>query len=137
MFGGLKKWRAVKPALDLEDEGKSIFGRKKELSENTLRRIYAGLVKYVGEGKEPEFIMKYLSNSPKSGVSNPVDLEGVAPTITTQNRLAYVNAEFITKYFGGDYHNKSTEGPLDTITTKDHHAVVFPSFLTKYHGTGE
>src|SRR5690606_36580840 len=51
--------------------------------------------------------------------------------------LAYVNAEFITKYFGGDYHNKSTDGPLDTITTKDHHAVVFPSFLTKYHGTGE
>jgi len=137
MFGGLKPWKAVKSALDLEDEGKSIFGRKKELSENTLKRIYAGLVKYVGEGKEPEFIMKYLSNSPKSGVSNPVDLEGVAPTITTQNRLAYVNAEFITKYFGGNYHNKSTDGPLDTITTKDHHAVVFPSFLTKYHGTGE
>jgi DNA (cytosine-5)-methyltransferase 1 len=99
MFGGLQPWRAVRPALDLQDEGKSIFGRKKELSENTLKRIYAGLIKYVSEGKEPEFIMKYLSNSPKSGVSVPVDLNGTCPTVTTQKRLAFVNAEFITKYF--------------------------------------
>lgn len=55
MFGGLKPWKAVRPALDLKDEGKSIFGRKKDLSDNTLKRIYAGLVKYVGEGKEPDF----------------------------------------------------------------------------------
>ncbi|MDN3689080.1 DNA cytosine methyltransferase [Cyclobacterium jeungdonense] len=139
MFGELKPWRAVKPALDLEDEGKSIFGRKKPLSENTLKRIYAGLVKYVGEGKEPEFIMKYLSNSPKSGLSNPVDLDGVSPTITTQNRLAFVKAQFITKHFSGKPHQKChplTE-PARTITTSANQSLISSTFLTKYHSTGE
>jgi DNA (cytosine-5)-methyltransferase 1 len=137
LFGqALKRWKAVRPALELDDQGKSIFGRKKPLSDNTLKRIYAGLVKYVGNGKEPEFIMKYLSNSPKNGVSNPVDLDSVAPTVTTQNRLAIVNSEFLTKYFKGDGHNLPTSIPAGTITTKDHHALVSPDFLMKYHGKG-
>jgi DNA (cytosine-5)-methyltransferase 1 len=139
LFGGLKKWKAVKPALDLEDEGKSIFNRKKDLSENTLKRIYAGLVKYVGEGKEPEFIMKYLSNSPKSGVSNPVDLDGTCPTVTTQNRLAYVNTQFIAKHFSGKPHQKvhPLSEPARTITTSANQSIISPNFLMKYHGTGD
>ncbi|AEL24048.1 DNA cytosine methyltransferase [Cyclobacterium marinum] len=139
LFGGLKKWKAVKPALDLEDEGKSIFNRKKDLSENTLKRIYAGLVKYVGEGKEPEFIMKYLSNNPKSGISNPVDLDGVCPTVTTQNRLALVNTKFIAKHFSGKPHQKvhPLNEPARTITTSANQSIVTPTFLMKYHGTGE
>ena len=36
MFGSILKWKPVKDVLDLEDEGTSIFTRKKPLSENTL-----------------------------------------------------------------------------------------------------
>lgn len=138
LFDNLKPWKAVRPALELQDEGKSIFGRKKELSDNTLKRIYAGLIKYVGDGKEPEFIMKYLSNSPKSGISNPVDLDGVCPTITTQNRLALINSQFITKHFSGKPHQKVhplTE-PARTITTSANQSLVSTDFLMKYHGNG-
>lgn len=139
MFGGLKKWKAVKPALELDNEGKSIFGRKKPLSENTLKRIYAGLIKYVGEGKEPEWIMKYLSNSPSSGTSNPVDINGVSPTITTQNRLAFVNAQFIAKHFSGKPHQKvhPLSEPARTITTSANQSLISPDFLMKYHGNGD
>lgn len=143
LFGGLKPWRAVKPALDLKDEGKSIFGRKKPLSENTLKRIYAGLVKYVGDGKEPDFIMKYLSNSPKSGLSNPVDLEEVAPTVTTQNRLAIVRTQFMTQRNPGISNRiKSLEEPSRTLTLTGGNLDLVSvdtnsSFLTKYHSTGE
>lgn len=40
----------VKDVLDFTDEGVSIFTRKKPLSDKTLERIYAGLVKYVANG---------------------------------------------------------------------------------------
>ncbi|WP_162633280.1 DNA cytosine methyltransferase [Echinicola strongylocentroti] len=139
LFGSLKPWKAVRPMLDLEDVGRSIFGRKKELSENTLKRIYAGLVKYVAEGKEPEFIMKYLSNALKTGISNPVDLDNVAPTVTTQNRLAFVNAQFIAKHFSGKPHQKvhPLSEPARTITTSANQSLVSTEFLLKYHGTGD
>ena len=36
---------------DFEDEGESIFTRKKPLVDATLERIYAGLVKFVAKGE--------------------------------------------------------------------------------------
>ena len=47
-----KPWRAVRDVLDLDDDGESIFTRKKPLCEKTLERIYAGLVKFVAGGKK-------------------------------------------------------------------------------------
>jgi DNA (cytosine-5)-methyltransferase 1 len=138
LFGKkVRKWLAVRPALNLEDKGKSIFGRKKPLSENTLKRLYAGLIKHVGEGKEPEFISKYLSN-PKGGVSNPVGLDEAAPTITTQNRLAIVQPEFIMKYFSGrpDGKVKSTDEPLGSITSFGGGALAQVELLLEHYSNG-
>ena len=42
LTGNLEKWKPVKDVLDFSDEGNSIFGRQKPLSEKTLERIYAG-----------------------------------------------------------------------------------------------
>lgn len=57
LFNELKRWKPVKDVLDLNDEGVSIFLRKKPLSERTLERIYAGLVKFVAGGKNA-FLVK-------------------------------------------------------------------------------
>lgn len=49
LFGNteqLKPWVAAREIIDWTLEGKSIFGRKKDLSPNTMRRIFAGLEKY-------------------------------------------------------------------------------------------
>lgn len=51
LFGDLKKWKAVKDVLDFDDEGNTIF-RDKPLSEKTLERIYAGLIKLSPEGRK-------------------------------------------------------------------------------------
>ena len=56
----LKPWKAVKHVLDLNDEGESIFNRKKPLVDATLERIYAGLIKFVAVGNE-NFMIKYNS----------------------------------------------------------------------------
>jgi DNA (cytosine-5)-methyltransferase 1 len=42
----LKPWVAAREIIDWSLEGKSIFGRKKPLSDNTMRRIFKGLEKH-------------------------------------------------------------------------------------------
>jgi DNA (cytosine-5)-methyltransferase 1 len=76
---GLKPWKPVKDVLDFTDEGESIFTRKKPLSEKTLERIYAGLVKYVAKG-DTAFISKYFSGRPAGKVNS---VHEPASTVTT------------------------------------------------------
>ena len=89
----------VKEVLNFSDEGESIFTRKKPLSDKTLERIYAGLVKFVAGGKDA-FILKYNSTD-KKGHHNPPSIEEPCPTIACQNRLGLVNTSFIAKYYSG------------------------------------
>jgi DNA (cytosine-5)-methyltransferase 1 len=122
MFEGLKKWMPVKDVLDFQDEGESIFTRKKPLSEKTLERIYAGLVKYVAKG-DAAFISKYFSGRPKGKV-NSINEPG--PTNTTFGGNSLVQ----TKSFS----DLSTDQPAGSLTTVDHHALVQAKFLTIYNG---
>ncbi|OYD41203.1 hypothetical protein CHT99_15470 [Sphingobacterium cellulitidis] len=120
----LIKWNAVKDLLDFEDEGESIFNRKKPLVENSLKRIYAGLIKEVAGGKD-NFILKYNSMNRQGKVVAP-STDDPLPTIACQNRLGLVQTSFITKYFSGRPMNKiaSVDNPLATITTAANQALV-------------
>jgi len=134
----LKKWKPVRPALNLEDKGTSLFEGKMRV-ENTLKRIYGGLVKHVAGGKDPEYIIKYNSTNQKTGKSNPVDLNEPSPTIATQFGMNLVQPEFISKYYssnGGKSSNTSSVNDIvGTIAARDGFAVVSPVFLQKYYGT--
>lgn len=44
---GQQKWRTAADCIDFSDLGKSIFGRKKDLAEATLRRVAKGMKKFV------------------------------------------------------------------------------------------
>lgn len=134
LFGGMRKWKAVRDVLDMEDEGESIFGRKRPLVEKTLERIYAGLIKFVAGGKVKfdAWMLKYNSTNRK-GVHIPPSLDDPCPTVACQNRLGLVKCNFLSKQFGGDPMSKNTsvEKPAGAVTTKDHHA-----FITAYYGNG-
>lgn len=131
LFNDLKKWRPVKEVLNLEDEGTSIFTRKKPLSEKTLERIYAGLVKFVAGGKEA-FLVKWNSMSRK-GVYHAPSLDEPCPVVSTQNRLGVASVSFLSKQYSGhpESKNSSIEEPAGTITCIDHHA-----FVSAYYGNG-
>ena len=131
LFGTLKPWKPVREVLDFEDEGKSIFDRKKPLAEKTLERIYAGLIKFVAGGKSA-FMVKYNSMSQR-GKYVPPSLDEPCPTVATQGRLALASVSFLSKQFSGqpDSKNVSVEEPAGTITTIDHHA-----FVSVYYGNG-
>lgn len=127
----LEQWRPVKDVLDFSNEGESIFGRKKSLSENTLARIYAGLVKFVAGGKDA-FLIKYNSMS-KTGKYIAPSVDEPCPTVTCQNRLGLAKVCFLSKQFSGDPYSKnsSVDDPAGTITTIDHHA-----FVSVHYGNG-
>lgn len=131
LFGTMPKWKPVRDILNFEDEGKSIFERKKPLSEKTLERIYAGLIKFVAGGKQA-FMVKYNSMS-RSGKYVPPSVDAPCPTIATQGRLALASVAFLSKQFGGSPGDKniSVDGPAGTITTIDHHA-----FVSVHYGNG-
>lgn len=128
----MKPWKPVREVLDLNDEGESIFGRKKPLVEKTLERIYAGLIKFVAGGKEA-VIVKWNSVNGKTGKYVPPSIDEPCPTVSTQNRLGVAKVQFLSKQFGGDPAGKniSVEEPAGTITCRDHHA-----FVSVHYGNG-
>jgi Site-specific DNA methylase len=131
LFGTIPRWKSVREVLDFEDEGRSIFTREKPLSEKTLERIYAGLIKFVAGGKDA-FMVKYNSMNQR-GKYVPPSLEEPCPTIATQSRLALASVAFLSKQFGGTPEDKniSIDSPAGTITTIDHHA-----FVSVHYGNG-
>ncbi|MDD4778931.1 MAG: DNA cytosine methyltransferase [Fermentimonas sp.] len=113
MFGTkLKKWKAVKEVLDFTDEGESIFDRRKPLVEATLKRIYAGLIKFVAGGKD-SFLSAYYGNG-----DNVSDTDAPAPTVTTKDRLAFIDMQYGNGYPTGIYE------PAGTVTTNPKHQMV-------------
>lgn len=117
-----KKWKAVKEVLDLSDEGESIFTRKKTLSDKTLERIYAGLIKFVAGGKD-RFLQAYYGNG-----DNVSSIEVPSPTVTTKDRLALVQSHFIDAQFGNGK-AQSVHRPVGTITTVPKYNLVKCHYL--------
>ena len=132
LFRQYRKWKPVREVLDLEDEGESIFGRKKPLCEKTLERIYAGLIKFVAGGKE-NFLLKW--NSMKDGRYRAPSIDEPCPTLPCRNAIGVCKAQFLTAYYGNGY-NSSIEKPANTIPTTDRMALVTSKFLFLQYGNG-
>lgn len=111
----MEKWKPVKEVLDLNDEGVSIFERKKTLVDNTLKVIIKGIVKTIKEN-ESTFLFKYYGNG-----DNLNSINSPAGTITTKDRFAKVHLIF-NQYKNGNI--TSIEKPLGTITTTPKSNIV-------------
>ena len=130
LFYETMPWKPVREVLDLDDCGRSIF-REKPLSEKTLQRIYAGLVKFVAGGKDA-FLVKWNSMN-RNGVYHAPSIDEPCPVVATQNRLGLAKVSFLSKQFSGNPEEKNIgiDGPAGSITCIDHHA-----FITAYYGNG-
>lgn len=134
---GKQKWVPVSTVLDFANVGKSIFGRKKPLAENTMRRIARGLKKFVLENPEP-FIMVYNAGgytAAGSGIRTP------APTITTIPRNFLVSPlliQYHSETAKGEVRGQQVSEPVMTIDTSNRYGMV-QAFLTKFYksGTGQ
>ncbi|WP_240180849.1 DNA cytosine methyltransferase [Myroides odoratimimus] len=125
---GYHKWKPVRDILDLQDEGNSIFERKKSLAENTLKRIYAGLQKFVANGQSV-FTKTYNSGNDNSRVKS---LDSVINTVITANTHGLV---FVSNYKSGypESKNHSIDKPIGTVSTVPTQSIVS---LQTYNGNG-
>ena len=137
LFGaGLQKWKAVKEVLELDKEGTSIFNRKKALVEATLKRIYAGLVKFVANGDDT-FMMKYFSGSPEGKV---FDMNRPAGSVTVKDHHGLVKCDFLLKYNStsakGVHNPPGIEESCPTVAAQSRLGKVSVGFLYGYYGKG-
>ncbi len=126
---GLKPWEPIYKYLDLQDLGRSIFGRKKPLAENTMKRIARGLEKFVfncpepfliqvGHGTASPMLIQYHSETTENGVRGQRVTVPVQ-TIDTSNRYGLV-MPYMTKFYKSST-GQSLKEPVHTITTSPGH----------------
>lgn len=151
---GLKPYRTAAEIIDWSIPCPSIFGRAKPLSDNTLRRIANGVVKFVINAQKPFIVKDCAQLLIQMGYGDNkgrrvLDLNKPLGTVTSGgNKFALVSA-FLAKHYSGVV-GTSVNNPVGTITTVDHHSLVTvgmsdtPSdrteevraFLINYYGTG-
>lgn len=124
---GRKSYRTAAECIDWSLPCPSIFGRKKELAENTLRRIARGLDKFVLRNASP-YIMCNNTNNVPHGVNDPL------PTQTTGNRN-YLCAPSLVQYHSeqgkGEVRGQEIGKPIMTIDGSPRYAMS-ACYLTKY-----
>ncbi|HCQ8028738.1 TPA: DNA cytosine methyltransferase [Klebsiella pneumoniae] len=142
LAGKLAPWRTAAECIDWSIPAPSIFGRKKPLAENTLRRIARGIQRFVIESASP-FIVKCNHTTTRGKYDcfrgqepRVLQLDNPLGTVTAGgNKFATVSA-FLAKHYGGNYTGPGVglDEPAHSVTTVDHHAVV-ASHLVKLRGT--
>ena len=132
---GCAPWRSAAEVIDWSIPGESIFGRKKPLCENTLRRIEAGIQKYWGPWVEP-FLIVLRGTDKRQIPSSAIPLSAPLPTITAGGEhIALINPIWLDlSHTKTDGVSGSVDDPLNTITcSHGTHALIQP-FLTRYNG---
>ena len=154
---GLLPFHTAAECIDFSLPVPSIFDRKRPLAEPTLRRIAAGLRKFVFEHPSPFIVGDYAPILIQTGQGERpgqrpryLDLHKPLGTAVAGGVKHAVAAAFLAKHYGGN----STPGgslarPMDTITARDHHALVTAeldgrperveqvrAFLTAYYSSG-
>jgi DNA (cytosine-5)-methyltransferase 1 len=148
----LKPWVAAREIIDWSLEGKSIFGRKKPLSPNTMRRIFKGLEKHGLKNflvnlknadrrdrsvDEPTFTQATANHQavvepfivPQNSAPPTRDIDEPVPTLTTTSRgVGVVEVEPFTLSVERAQTNRSgprpVEEPVATITGSPRIGIV-------------
>lgn len=122
LFDDLLPWKAVRDVLDLEDEGESIFTRKKPLVDATIRRITAGVKKFAG--KDENFLVKHFSGD---DASKCISIDGPAGTVTCKDHHGIVKVvrgeQFLDNQYG---HGQPTSlaSPCGTVMVNPKQSLV-------------
>lgn len=131
---GIRKWRAAREIIDWTVPGKSIFTRDKPLSENTMKRIIAGLKKFSSVELQPFIVL--LEHSMLNPDQRVRDINVPLPTITSARGGAIAVAQPFILPVEGFYRGnlpKDVEDPIGAITQRGYGSLIEP-YLIQYNG---
>ena len=122
-------WRAAREIIDWDLPGQSIYGRKKALSENTMRRIVAGLKKF--SGLQPYIIgMEHYGKEEGARIYNP---DNPLPTICGKGQFGICEPFIVVLRNNCDA--RSIEEPLPALCAGGGHVgLAQPFILPHQHG---
>lgn len=133
---GLLPYRTAAECIDWELPCPSIFERTKPLADATLKRVAAGVMRYVVNAKQPYLVMSidHQSSGPGGGLSGA---DEPVTTITSKARHALVAPTLIQTGYGERPGQAprvpGLDKPLGTVmATGQKHALV-AAFLAKHY----
>lgn len=136
--GKLKPWRTAAEIIDWSIDCSSIIGRKRPLADNTLKRLFKGVQRYVIDSPDP-FIIR-IGHTGWNGDGMQYPLNQPLTTITSKNEHCLVKtivqsiASYVIKLRNGNIGHSLNE-PLHTITSGGLHFGEVRAFLLKYYGS--
>lgn len=132
---GLPMWRTAREIIDWKHHGRSIFGRKRPLAENTLKRIEAGIRKFWGKWAEPFLVV--LNGGGWQGTARSVDKP--CPTVVANgNHVALVEPFLLPHRTFKNMNADSIGKPLRTVTGHSAGFALVEPFITSVnHGKDE
>ncbi|UYZ38980.1 DNA cytosine methyltransferase (plasmid) [Clostridium beijerinckii] len=123
--GILKPWKTAGEIIDWSIPCPSIFNRKKELSENTMKRIARGLQKFVINNPEPYIVR--IGQTGFGGDRFQYELNKPLTTITTKAEHLLITP-FLTSYHSetreGEVRALSLNSPIHTLDTSNRFGLV-------------
>jgi DNA (cytosine-5)-methyltransferase 1 len=131
LFGSLPRWRPASEVIDWTLPGKSIFGRKRPLAENTIRRIAEGMRRFWKIDPEP-FLVRLRGTSESHLNSSALPINDPLPTLTAGRNIGLCEP-FIVPQFGSN-RARSIDRPLGGITTTSRGMGICEPFII---GTGQ
>ena len=129
MFGVRPRWKPAREIIDWTIKGESIFNRKRPLAENTLRRIWAGLMKYGGKA----FVLGQQSGSAPRSVEQPI------PTVAGAGAISLIQPFIISTNWTNTNRSlpRSIDDPIPAITSQGQIGLVEPFIMPVTHGKND
>jgi DNA (cytosine-5)-methyltransferase 1 len=126
---GLKPVRTAAECIDWSLPCPSIFGRKKPLAENTLKRIHRGVFRFVINSPKP-FIVNMAHGGKNEAIDSPFS------TIATEKGGCRAVVTPIIAGVGGragQSPERRLDMPVQTITAKGDAALIAPTLVSLTH----
>ncbi|AHM74364.2 DNA cytosine methyltransferase [Yersinia hibernica] len=136
LSGMLQPWRTAAECIDWSQPTRSIFGRKKDLADNTLRRIVKGLQRFVIDNPDP-FIVR-LGQTGFGGDRLQYPLDQPLTTITSKAEHLLLEPYAVkcnhtsTKSKYDCFRGQSLRDPLQTITRTHGFAIAAPVVVRQF-----
>jgi DNA (cytosine-5)-methyltransferase 1 len=124
---GLQPWRTAAECIDWSIPCPSIFGRKRPLAPATCRRIAAGIVRFVLQGRP--FLVQTGYGERRGQAPRVLDLAQPLGTVVAGGAKHALVAAFLQQNFTGMV-GKPLRVPVPTITARDHHSLVAAHLTT-------
>lgn len=131
---GRAPYRTASECIDWSLPAPSIFTRSKPLADNTLKRIAAGIQRFVLDTPSPfvvptpfglvaPVLIQTSYGERKGQAPRVLDLFKPLGTVVAQGQKHALVYAFLAQHYGGQV-GKSLNEPIPTITAIDHHALV-------------